>query len=60
MPSKRLTFTIDEDTYREITDRLAGSESVDEWVRDAIDDRLKPEDDEDEREPLEFVDDCAI
>lgn len=56
MPSKRLTFTIDEDTYLEITNRLAAGESVDDWVRGAIDERIGFDD----REPLEFVDDCAI
>ena len=64
MPRKRLTFTIEEDTYRSIVERLEADESVDDWVRDAIDERLDPShlngSDLDDREPLEFVDDCSI
>ena len=64
MSQKRLTFTIEEDTYRAIVERLEADESVDNWVREAIDERLNPynlnSQDLDDREPLEFVDDCSI
>ena len=58
MAGKRLTFTIDDDTFERLKADLGG-ESADEWVRDAI--RRKLGDDHDDYdEPLEFVDDCAI
>lgn len=64
VPRKRLTFTIEEETYRAIVERLEADELVDDWVRDAIDERLNPytlnDQDFDDREPLEFVDDCSI
>lgn len=63
MPQKRLTFTVEENTYRAIVERLDANESVDDWVRDAIAERLSDDNherDPDDRQPLEFVDDCAI
>ena len=64
MSRKRLTFTVEEETYRAIAERLDADDSVDDWVRTAIDERLDSTSDQrsesDEREPLEFVDDCAI
>ena len=40
MPRKRLTFTVEEQTYRAVVERLDADESVDDWVREAIDERL--------------------
>lgn len=50
------TLVLDADTRTRIDEVRPETESLEEWVREAVRRRLV----EEEADPVEFVDDCAI
>lgn len=59
MRHDHLVLTVDADTRDRIGAHLDDGESIDDWVRDAIDRKLAETEDE-EFGGYEFVDDCSI